>query len=341
MGPATDVHALGLILYEMLAGRQPFAARSVAEVLSQVAGAEPTPPRQLRKQVPRDLSAVCMRCLAKDPRQRYRSALALAEDLARFLDGEPVRARPAGPAARAWSWSLRNPVPAGLLLTASVLLTFGPGSLLRLSDSMVDKAALEAAAQQTAMLREVNKLYTEVAAQAKKGGVNVTHRFPDEEKTAVPIPARFTILLGERLESQADADEGREGHGQSFMRLQMYSNYPFRERVGSPPRHRFGVDALKHYETGDKEKPFYRFDKYNGLQVLRYASPLVMNCAAASPATTTRRRTPCSARRTGRRATCAGSSRSFTRSTRASRRRGGRSSRPIPCSAAPPPRSWP
>jgi adenylate cyclase len=61
------------------------------------------------------------------------------------------------------------------------------------------------------------------------------------------------------------------------MRLQMYSNYPFRERVGSPPKHRFGIDALKYFQSiENKDEPFYRFDKYNGLRVLRYATPLIM-----------------------------------------------------------------
>ena len=61
------------------------------------------------------------------------------------------------------------------------------------------------------------------------------------------------------------------------MRLQMYSNYPFRERADSPPKHRFGIDALNHFdETHNKVKPFYRFERYNGLRVLRYATPLVM-----------------------------------------------------------------
>jgi hypothetical protein len=278
VGPATDVYALGVILYEMLTGRPPFVSNSVSEVLVQVAACEPAPPRRLRRHLPRDLEAVCLRCLEKDPRKRYRTALALADDLKRFLDGEPVRARPAGPALRLWSWSLRNPVPAGLLLTASVLLTFGPGSLFRLSESMVEHTALDAAAQQTVMLREVNKLYSDVASQAKKAGVEVTHQFPEEGRVTVPIPARFSILLGERLARQADEEDDRPGHGQSFIRMQLYSKYPFRERPGSPPEHHFGKDALEYFEqTGDKEGPFYRFDKYRGLRVLRYATPLVMN----------------------------------------------------------------
>jgi hypothetical protein len=277
IGPATDVYALGNLLYEMLTGQSPFDGNSIEDVMSRVVSDEPVPPRQLRPQLPRDLEAICLRCLEKEPRRRYRSAMALGEDLRLFLDDQPIRARSARIPERLWSWCLRNPVASCLLLTATVLLAVGQWSLVSLSDAMVQETALEGAAQQTEMLRETNRLYSDVATQAQKAGVEATHRFPDEEKAVIPIPARFTILLGERVEQRADEEEDRPGHGRSFMRLQMYSRHPFRERVGSPPKHRFGIDALNHYETTDhKDEPFYRFDQYNGLHVLRYATPMIM-----------------------------------------------------------------
>ena len=92
IGPAADVYALGAILYECLTGRPPFRADSVQHTLEQVLGGEPRRPRRLRPTTPRDLEAVCLRCLRKDPHQRYPSAGALAEDLQRFLDGRTVRA---------------------------------------------------------------------------------------------------------------------------------------------------------------------------------------------------------------------------------------------------------
>jgi hypothetical protein len=277
IGPATDVYALGNLLYEMLTGRPPFVSKTTTDVMVQVISNPPPSPRAVRPQVPRDLEAICLKCLEKEPRRRYRSALSLAEDLQQFLDDQPIRARAATIPERLWSWCLRNPVPACLLLTVSILLLVGQWSLILLSDTMVEKTALAGAAQQTEMLRETNKLYTEVAAQAKKAGVELTHRFPDEEKTVMPIPARFTILLGERVEKRADAEDDGSGRKNSFMRLQMYSKYPFRERVDSPPKHRFGIDALNHFEAADnKDEPFYRFERYNGLRALRYATPLIM-----------------------------------------------------------------
>jgi serine/threonine protein kinase len=90
IGPATDVYALGLILYELLTGLLPFRAATLWEMMAQVLREEPQPPGELRTDVPPDLGAICLRCLAKRPDQRYPSAGALADDLDRFLAGEPL-----------------------------------------------------------------------------------------------------------------------------------------------------------------------------------------------------------------------------------------------------------
>ncbi len=92
--PATDVHALGVILYEMLVGRPPYCGETALETFTQISAWDPTPPRRLRPGVPRDLEAICLKCLEKDPRRRYPDGGALAEDVRRFLAGVPTRARP-------------------------------------------------------------------------------------------------------------------------------------------------------------------------------------------------------------------------------------------------------
>ena len=123
VGPATDVWALGAILYDLLTGRPPFHGASPMATLQQVLTTQPPPPSRTQPDLPRDLETICLKCLEKDPARRYASAAALADDLRRFQAGESIRARPVRAHERTWRWCRRNPAWAAMLSAAAVLLT--------------------------------------------------------------------------------------------------------------------------------------------------------------------------------------------------------------------------
>ncbi len=111
-GAATDVYSLGVLLYELLVGRPPYGGETHAEVICQVQQAEPPAPKKLGTSVPRDLEAICMKCLDRNPTSRYHAAGDLAADLRRYLAGEVTHARPLGWLRTAWKWARRRPATA-------------------------------------------------------------------------------------------------------------------------------------------------------------------------------------------------------------------------------------
>jgi serine/threonine-protein kinase len=164
VGPATDVYALGAILYELLTGRPPFRAESSVATLQQVVADEPVPPAWLNPGVPRDLQTICLKCLAKEPTRRYASARGLVEDLGHFLRGEPVKARPVGAAERVWKWVRRRPALAGMLVAVAlhgVGLSAGAGLLYR--------QHVMAEAQQAQTDREVGDALTKARGLLDEG----------------------------------------------------------------------------------------------------------------------------------------------------------------------------
>lgn len=125
LSPATDVWGLGAILYEALTGHPPFEGDSPQAVVALVLAGTVRGPRRYNEALPRDLEAICLRCLAKDPAARYRTARALADDLGRFIEEREVRARPLNAAQHAWQWMRREPRVASVSALAVVALLVG------------------------------------------------------------------------------------------------------------------------------------------------------------------------------------------------------------------------
>jgi serine/threonine protein kinase len=145
IGPATDVYALGAILYEALTGRPPFRAATPLETLQQVIAEDPAPPSRLQRTLATDLDTICLKCLHKEPAQRYATAVALADDLRRFLEDRPIVARPPTFRQRVVKWARRHRhlVAAGAVCALLTLLVLGVSGVLILRQQSRARAALE------------------------------------------------------------------------------------------------------------------------------------------------------------------------------------------------------
>ena len=148
----SDVYSLGAVFYHLVTGRAPFTGEAITEILHQVTEIEPVAPRLLNPKLPSDLETICLKCLAKEPAGRYASAQALAEDLGRFLRGETISARPAGPVEKFWRWCRRKPSLASALGACVVILFAGVAGIfwqLKQTEAARQRAVQKAQAEET------------------------------------------------------------------------------------------------------------------------------------------------------------------------------------------------
>jgi tRNA A-37 threonylcarbamoyl transferase component Bud32 len=261
----TDVYSLGVILYELLTGERPFRGNR-RMLLLQVLQDEPRAPRSLNDKVPRDLETICLKAMAKNPARRYGSARELAEDLRRYLAGEPIRARPMGRVERLGRWCRRNPVAASLLVAVTLGSAFGLAYLSYLSEELVRTTALEGAAQQAEMLEAVNNQYSaEVEDVQRQGFLVIDGRPASARQVRLKIPAQFTLDLSRHISAQS----------KSGMEVRLYSAHPFRTRHDGGPRDEFEKEALR-FMSGHPDQRYWSFEDYQGGPTLRFVWARVM-----------------------------------------------------------------
>lgn len=217
-GPGVDIYSLGAILYFLLTGRPPFQAASTLETLDQVVKQMPVSPRDLNAAVPRDIETICLKCLAKDPRQRYFSASALADDLQRFLNGMPVTARPAGVATRLWRWCLRNPAIAAL--SAAVILSLVAGTTFSTQYALLARRRAneaerqrEAAQRNFSLAREaVDRYFTRVSEDTLLNQPGMQHLQKQLLRDALEYYQQF-------VSERADDESAREELASALFRV--------------------------------------------------------------------------------------------------------------------------
>jgi tetratricopeptide (TPR) repeat protein len=168
---ATDVYGLGAVLYALLTGRSPHFGDSLFETLEKVRRGPPEPPSRLDPRVPRDLDVICLKCLETDPRRRYESAQALADDLRRWLRGEPIAARPVGRGVRLALWCRRNPLPTVLAAALAMAALAGVAGV-----TWKWREAEREAATSTEVIGALRRIFTTPANVTKPGGASVRVR---------------------------------------------------------------------------------------------------------------------------------------------------------------------
>ena len=266
---ATDVYGLGAILYALLTSKAPFAGDSLVDTLQAVKEQPPEPLRSLNPHIPRDLETICLKCLAKDPRRRYTSAQALADDLRSWLDSRPIAARRVGPVERAWLWCKRKPAVAALAAAVVLAAVGGTAAVIVVqtrANRLLEKKNLDLQASNTKLAEQRAR-----AEERETQAIDAVKRFGDAiegekelknnptldglRKRLLNEPLAFFKDLRARLQSDSDTTS------ESLARLAHAS---------------FDLGKLTD-QIGDKQ---------NALIAYREALPILQKLAGANPADT-------------------------------------------------------
>jgi len=253
IGPAADTYSLGAILYCLLTGRPPFQSSNVVDTLRQVLEQEPVAPTTLVRSTPKDLETICLRCLQKDPGKRYATSAELVAELQRYLNGEPILARPISTSERVWRWCRRKPALAGLSAVAGLLVL-----LLGIGGPLV--------ALQQAALREQAESEREKARRAEDRAVKQQGIARANEQEATKQQG-----IAERKTAETEATFARSNF---FLAQAMWdSNRPASARAllqKVPAQHRNIEWYLSHRE-------------FEGSDVTLYGHTAPVECVSYSP----------------------------------------------------------